>query len=104
MQLFGAEERVQKAQKYSKYQLRAHNYIHNSALYRTNLLRRVGGYSAEFAIGFEDWELNLKLSKLTSRFANINEPLLKYRRHLGPSRDNEATQKMKTVSGEPAAP
>lgn len=97
MMLFGAVNYEQKVVEYNKYKLRSVNFIHNSALYRTNLLNRVSGYSPEFSIGFEDWELNIKLSRLNTLFSYLPEPLLKYRRHDGASRDNNAQQKIVTV-------
>lgn len=97
MQMFGAVDYSQKVLPYNKYRLRAVNFIHNSALYRTQLLKSIGGYNKEFSIGFEDWELNLNLSKITKRFSYIPEPLLLYRRHSGSSRDNNAQQKIEIV-------
>lgn len=97
MQMFGAVNLTQTVLPYNKFRLRSVNFIHNSALYRTSLLRKVDGYSKEFSIGYEDWELNLKLSKITSRFSYLREPLLLYRRHDGASRDNNAQQKLVQV-------
>lgn len=97
MQMFGAVDWNQKVLPYNRFQLRSVNFIHNSSLYRASMLRAVGGYSPEFSIGFEDWELNLKLSKITKKFIYLPESLLLYRRHEGASRDNNAQQKLVIV-------
>ena len=97
MKMFGAVELTQTVLTYNKFRIRSVNIIHNSALYRTALLKQVNGYSPELSIGYEDWELNLKLSKVTDRFQYLAEPLLLYRRHEGASRDNNAQQKIAQV-------
>jgi len=98
MQMFGAIDAIQTVLPYNKYRLRSVNFIHNSSLFRTSLLRQVGGYNEQMNLGFEDWELNLKLSKLTDKFYYLPEPLLNYRRHEGASRDNNAQQKLTLVT------
>jgi len=97
MLMFGAVNVTQKSLDYNKYRIRSVNFINNSALYRVNVLKQTGGYNKKFDIGFEDWEINLNLTKFTSRFSHIHEPLLNYRRHSGASRDNNAQQKIETV-------
>jgi GT2 family glycosyltransferase len=98
MQMFGAIDYVQRVLPYNKNRLRSVNFIHNSALYNASLLRQAGGYSPAFKMGYEDWEINLKISKLTNKFCYIPEPLLNYRRHEGASRDNNAQQKLVMVT------
>lgn len=97
MQMFGAINAVHTVLPYNNHRLRSVNFIHNSALYRTALLQQIGGYSPELSIGYEDWELNLRLSKLTKHFQYLPEPLLLYRRHEGASRDNNAQHRLKDV-------
>ncbi len=97
MEMFGAVEKIQKVIPFKKYRLRLVNFVHNSALFRVELLRQINGYDDVFKIGFEDWELNLSLSKITKRFYYIPEPLLRYRRHEGASRDSNAQQKHEQV-------
>jgi GT2 family glycosyltransferase len=97
MQMFGASDNLQTMLPYNKYRLRSVNFIHNSSLFRTSLLKAVGGYSKFMSIGFEDWEINIKLSRLTDRFTYLPKPLLLYRRHEGASRDSHAQQKYTKV-------
>lgn len=53
--------------------------IHASALYRTEALRQIGGYRAEFE-GGEDVDLHLRLAEV-GRLANLAEPLFTYRKN-----------------------
>jgi glycosyltransferase involved in cell wall biosynthesis len=55
--------------------------IHPSAMFRTEALRRIGGYNPDWEPA-EDLELFLRLAEI-GRLANINEVLLKYRLNLG---------------------
>lgn len=97
MQFIGSISGIQSVRKYNKYLLRSVNFVHNSALYNTNTLKAVGGYSDYMKDGFEDWEINLKISKTTSNFKYIKEPLLMYRRHETASRDANAQQKLPMI-------
>jgi len=57
--------------------------MHNCAsVYRRSLLRDVSGYSDGFDAGAEDYSLWGKLMPQT-RYANLAEPLVLYRRHAG---------------------
>lgn len=97
MEFIGSTMGIQKVKEYNKYLLRSVNFIHNSSLYNTSVLKNVSGYSDYMSDGFEDWELNLKISKITNRFEYINEPLLMYRRHDSASRDATAQQKIPLI-------
>lgn len=52
---------------------------HPSVMMRTDLVRRVGGYSAA-AVHAEDYDLWYRLSSLT-QLANLSDPLLRLRKH-----------------------
>lgn len=54
---------------------------HPAVMMRTEILRRAGGYSADYPYT-EDYELWLRMAEI-SRLANLPEPLLRYRLHLG---------------------
>lgn len=97
MEMFGAVSTLHRTAKYNKMLLRSVNFVHNSALMKTDLFKRSGGYKQKMSIGFEDWELYLTLSELTNRFFYINKPLFLYRRHEGASRDVSAQTKMPKV-------
>jgi glycosyltransferase involved in cell wall biosynthesis len=75
--------------------LRAGNYIPVTALIRSSLLRRLGGWrhSAECRLGFEDWDLWLRALDAGARFFCVPEVTWRYR--LGPD--------SKTFVGEKAA-
>jgi glycosyltransferase involved in cell wall biosynthesis len=70
------------------------NFIaHSSAVIRTDLMRRVGGYD-ETLRSICDWDLFLRLSAAGARFTGCREPLTHYRwRATSVSRDHEQTRK-----------
>lgn len=61
-----------------------YNRFFYCALFRTGVLRGVGGYNTKMAGGFgvsggyEDWDLWIDLKRRGARFAAVNEPLLNY--------------------------
>ena len=55
------------------------NRVYYCSLFRTELLRAVGGYNGRMVNGFEDWDLTLDLMARGSRFAAVNEVLFHYR-------------------------
>lgn len=61
-----------------------YNRYFYAALFRTDMLRSVGGYHTRMAGwpgvsgGYEDWDLWIDLVKRGARFASVNEPLLNY--------------------------
>jgi GT2 family glycosyltransferase len=80
----------QKFRKYSKSALWQANFIHNSALIETQILREVGGYKEIMEKGLEDWELFISLGEKTKHFYYIPEPLLHYRQHSNFGRNDAA--------------
>jgi glycosyltransferase involved in cell wall biosynthesis len=52
-------------------------FIHSSIVFRTDLVRGIGGYRSAFEVS-EDYDLWLRLSEIT-KLANIPEPLVLYR-------------------------
>lgn len=49
------------------------------SLFRTRLLRDVGGYNGRLVHGFEDWDLWIDLMKRDVTFTAVHEPLFQYR-------------------------
>jgi glycosyltransferase involved in cell wall biosynthesis len=49
------------------------------SLFRTQLLREVGGYNGRMVNGYEDWDLSIDLMERGARFAAVNEILFNYR-------------------------
>jgi len=56
-------------------------FIHPAVMFRTELVRRLGGYRAAFEVS-EDYDLWLRMSEVTV-LANLPEPLVFYRLHAG---------------------
>lgn len=88
--LFGAKNEVVAYKDYSHCDLYYSNYIHNSALMRTDILNLVGGYSNIDA--FEDWEMYIRYSKFTYHIARLPKPLLFYRQHQESSVESRNSQ------------
>ena len=57
------------------------NYVHNSALIRSDFIKMVGGYKKEMSNGYEDWELYVSLLEIGAKFAYCKNTYLKYRQH-----------------------
>lgn len=81
MLLFGAVNDIFKAKPFSAHTLLKSNYINNSALIKTSLLKQVGGYKAEMKDGLEDWELYITLVEAGAKPQYLGLPLVKYRQH-----------------------
>jgi len=58
---------------------RVSNHLAYCALFRTRLLREVGGYNGRMVCGFEDWDLWIDLMQRGVRFAAVEEVLFNYR-------------------------
>jgi glycosyltransferase involved in cell wall biosynthesis len=54
------------------------NRFYYCSLFRTELLRSVGGYNGRMIHGYEDWDLWQDLMNRGAKFACINEPLFLY--------------------------
>ena len=55
-----------------------HNRFFYCSLFRTETLRRVGGYNGRMIHGFEDWDLWIDLLRRGANFAATNEILFNY--------------------------
>lgn len=93
MKMFGSKNEKFLAKKHDIAEMRKGNYIHNSALLKTEMVRQAGGYKQEMSGGYEDWELYLSLFELGAKAEWINEDLLHYRQHNTNSRNLLAKQK-----------
>jgi GT2 family glycosyltransferase len=100
MKLFGVKGEIFSAKPYTFRAIRVGNFIHNSALLRTELVRAVGGYKIEMAGGYEDWELYLSMIELGAKPGKIAQPLLYYRQHTSNSRNNLAIEKGEQLFGQ----
>lgn len=77
---FGAQKGRQVAGDYSFDRLKNGNFIHNSALMRTAMLKN-NPYKTEMSLGYEDWELYLSLAEKGYDFIYTTKTALKYRQH-----------------------
>lgn len=48
------------------------------SLFRTETLRKIGGYNGRMVHGFEDWDLWIDLLRREANFKSIDEPLFNY--------------------------
>lgn len=48
------------------------------SLFRTETLRKVGGYNGRMVLGFEDWDLWIDLLRRGAKFRAVDEPLFNY--------------------------
>lgn len=87
MQSFGLEERLFPSQPFDPKALLQGNYIHASALIRSEVFKAAGGFDPTWALGYEDYELWVRLFADGFHGVLVPEPLLLHRRH-GPSRNS----------------
>ena len=83
MHYFGSKEGIFSADPFSHKRLISGNFINNSALLNTNILKRTGGYKQEMNEGYEDWELYLSFAEIGAEFIKCSETYLLYRQHIG---------------------
>lgn len=58
--------------------LTSHNRFFYCSLFRTETLRKIGGYNGRMVHGFEDWDLWIDLLRRECQFRAVDEPLLNY--------------------------
>lgn len=81
MVYFGSKDKKIRAGEHHPGRLLEGNYIHNSALIRTDFIKMAGGYKQEMSNGYEDWELYVSLLEVGAKFSYCNNTFLKYRQH-----------------------
>ncbi len=60
---------------------RSNKFVHSTAMFRTNVIRTIGGYPSKYHLG-EDYALWLRVAA-TYKIANLTTRLVKYRVHSG---------------------
>jgi hypothetical protein len=55
------------------------NRLFYCAVYRTSLLREVGGWNGRMVNGYEDWDMHIDLLKRGARLGGVSEVLFNYR-------------------------
>jgi glycosyltransferase involved in cell wall biosynthesis len=87
MRMFGTEERVWESRPFSARRLLAGNFVNAAALMRRGVFMAIGGYNPRFTLGWEDYELWVRMLDRGYSGAFVPEPLLLYRQH-GQSRSS----------------
>jgi glycosyltransferase involved in cell wall biosynthesis len=71
------------------------NYVNGSALTRRRDFLAVGGYSEDLGdVGFDDWDFWLRMIEAGKRGTYVRQPLLRWRRHDGGSRNPETDERV----------
>lgn len=86
--VFGARHRVRPALDFDRALLARRPYFTASALIRRAAFDAVGGYSAEMARGYEDWDLYLSMAERGWEGVAVPEALFHYRQHRVASRNS----------------
>lgn len=96
LQSFGLEDRLFPSQPFDPMALLRGNYIHASALIRMEVFRAAGGFDQTWTLGYEDYELWIRLLADGFHGVLVPEPLLHYRRH-GPSRNSLSAEDVREL-------
>jgi len=93
---FGARTGVTRTIPFSPFLLVGRlNYVNGSALTRRRDFLDVGGYSEDLGdIGFDDWDFWLRMIEAGKRGTYVRQPLLRWRRHDGGSRNPETDERV----------
>ncbi len=78
---FGDEQRPLVTLPVTSRRLRAGNCLIYASMFRRALFDRIGGYSTELRIGYEDWDFWLSALEHGARFAHVTAELFGYRKH-----------------------
>ena len=79
VELFGKKSGTIKFPSYDFSVLLARNLMVVTSLFKREDWERIGGFDADFILGFEDWEYWINLLKDGGKVATIEEPLFRYR-------------------------
>jgi glycosyltransferase involved in cell wall biosynthesis len=92
MEYFGARTGILRAEPYSTALLLAGNTINACGLMLRADALAVGGFNAQLEVtAFEEWDFWLSMLEHGRRGVAVDEPLLRYRQHSGPSRNPAKT-------------
>ena len=87
MQHFGADDAVFASLPFDRRVLLRGNFVNASALVRREAFEAAGGFDPSFTLGYEDYELWVRMLSLGHVGVLVPEALLRYRRHAAPSRN-----------------
>jgi len=88
MQHFGAESSLFESRPFDAGILLTGNFVNASALMRRRAFDEVGGWDPYFSLAYEDYELWVRMLAHGYSGIFVPEPLLRYRRHVDPSRND----------------
>lgn len=83
----GAVSGTRPARAFDAGALRWGNYVHGASLTRKAAYDAVGGFDRAFVDQFEDWALWVSIANAGWIGVPVDQPLLRYRRHVGASRN-----------------
>lgn len=92
--LVGAASGVVRVPPFDLATLRWGNYVHGASLVRKAAYESVGGFDERFAGHHEDWALWVAVARAGWQGAAVDEPLLRYRRHVQGSRNPATTREV----------
>jgi len=88
MQLFGSASSLHPSAPFGRRAILRGNVVNASAMIRRAAFDEVGGFDPRFTSGHEDHELWVRMLEHRHEGVLVPEPLLRYRRHPGPSRNS----------------
>ncbi|HET8732591.1 MAG TPA: glycosyltransferase family A protein [Anaeromyxobacteraceae bacterium] len=97
MQHFGASQELDPSRPFDPAWLLTHNFVNASALIRREAFQAVGGWNPDFRTGHEDHELWIRMLDRGYVGVLVPEPLLRYRRHPGGSRNSLSVWKRRRL-------
>ncbi len=80
-QVFGTETHQERPGEYNLYRLLDRNFLTYAALIRKQDWENSGGYDESMRLGYEDWELWLRLGSRGRFGRHLAKPLFRYRKH-----------------------
>jgi glycosyltransferase involved in cell wall biosynthesis len=81
LRLFGTESGIEASKPFRAATLARGNFVPVTALVRREVFDRVGGFDPSWSLGYEDYELWLRMLDRGYRGVLVPEVLLRYRRH-----------------------
>ena len=97
MQHFGASQDLDPSRPFDPAWLLTRNFVNASALIRRAAFEAVGGWNPEFRLGHEDHEFWIRMLDHGYVGVLVPEPLLRYRRHPGGSRNSLSVWKRRRL-------
>jgi glycosyltransferase involved in cell wall biosynthesis len=80
-EVFGTRRGIEQLEEYNLYRLLDRNVLPYAALIRKRDLENIGGYDESMRLGYEDWELWLRLGASQRFGAYVPQCLFRYRKH-----------------------